>query len=271
MRRTTNLLIVALAAVIAWSAPADAQRGGSMGGKPVAAYPGGKPGAPAWGHGGGNWQGRGDWRGHGRGDGYWRGHGDGWRGGYRGHRPYYYPYYPAYARWSLGIGFGLGYAWPSWGWDPYWYGYPYYRPGPVAIVDGPVYVNPEPMPAYGDPSFRWYCPAANGYYPDVRECDRDWLKVVPGDRGPAPPPVSGKSGTPLPPPASSQTPGIPIPPPASSQLPRSSTPEVETPRASAPDGGNVVRTRIAAPRMTPPVALAMGLPATAVLADNRAQ
>jgi hypothetical protein len=266
MRRTTNLLIAALAAVVAWSAPADAQRGGSMGGKPVAAYPGAKPGAPAWGHGSGNWQGRGDW--HGRGDGYWRGHGDGWRGGYRGPRYYHYPYYPAYSRWSLGIGFGLGYAWPSWGWDPYWYGYPYYRSGPVAIVDGPVYVNPEPMPAYGEPAFRWYCPSANGYYPDVRECDRDWLKVVPGDRGPAPPPVSGRSGTALPPPASSQTPGIPIPPPASSQLPRSSTPDVETPRASSHDG--VVRTRIAAPRLASPMALAAGH-GTPVLADNRAQ
>jgi hypothetical protein len=220
MRPNRTVVCAALAASLAFvaSAPVDAQRWGGGGGRPSA----GKPstgGGQHW-RGGGNWSGR--------------------HHGHHGHR--HFGHWPV---WGLGIGIGIGAPY-VWGWDYYPHGVP------VAIVDRPVYVNPEPMPAYGDHAFRWYCPASGGYYPDVRECARPWLKVVPSERGPAPPPLSDSS--PADDPAAPSTPSAPA-------APRSSQP------APGPVGaaGNV---RIAAPRMAPPTKVASRRAAPQALAQG---
>jgi hypothetical protein len=224
MRILSILIGAVVGACVAFAPVAEAQR---HGGKPVAAYPGAKPTT-----GGHHWRGGppGGWSG--RHPGHVR---PGW------HRPHHHHrHVRVWPAWGVGVGFGLG--WPYWGW-PHW-------GAPVAVVEGPIYVNPDPMPAYGAPPFRWYCPASAAYYPDVRECARPWLKVIPNDRGPAPPPVSGEaapSGAPseATPPASPPEPASPSAPSA----PRPGTPNA--PDATAANG----RARFAAPRMTPPAQL----------------
>jgi hypothetical protein len=63
-----------------------------------------------------------------------------------------------------------------------------------------IYVNPEPMPAYGGtgviPPFvtpgQWYCPASGAYYPQVNSCRQPWMEVAPVDPMPPPqPPAPG--------------------------------------------------------------------------------
>ena len=70
--------------------------------------------------------------------------------------PYYYPPYPLYP---------YPYAHP---YGPYVYPYP-----PAAAAPPSGYVDQAP-PA---PSVYYYCPAARGYYPYVRECPGGWEHV----------------------------------------------------------------------------------------------
>lgn len=102
--------------------------------------------------------------------GHWGGHAH-WRG-------YYYP-------WVIGL--GLAFAWPTWSHATY---YPYYIEYPIGEVSERL--DPEPMP-YRPPartqSYRFYCPPAAAYYPDVKTCAQPWLKVLPQDAGPAGPPT----------------------------------------------------------------------------------
>jgi hypothetical protein len=101
--------------------------------------------------------------GHGYGHGY--GHfgvviGPYWGPGYYG-APY--PYYPPYS------------AYPA----------PYYPPVVVERADPPIYIEqpatlPEPEAVLPQPPGYWYyCSAAKGYYPYVRECPSGWQKVAP--------------------------------------------------------------------------------------------
>src|SRR5438105_14979302 len=135
------------------------------------------------GHSGGGWHGGGhggDWHGGG-------GHG-GWHGG---------------SHFNIGIGFPGFYWGPGWGYPyygyPYYSSYPYYAGYPYYYSDEPVY---EPGPStyiqrdmnrgtpssgapVGEGQYSYYCPDPAGYYPQLQNCPKGWLKVVP-DAGPRP-------------------------------------------------------------------------------------
>ena len=131
------------------------------------------------GHGGGGWHG-----GHG-------GHG-GWHGGTR-----------------IGIGIGFpGFYWgPGWGYPyyagyphyagyPYYSSYPYYAAYPYSYSDELIYVEPGPStyiqrdmnsaPQGSEGQYSYYCPDPAGYYPQLQNCPKGWLKVVP-ENSPRPP------------------------------------------------------------------------------------
>ena len=79
------------------------------------------------------------------------------------------------------IGPGWG-GWPYY--DPFWYPgwyYPpaYYRYPPAYYApDAPQsYVEQEPEPPPPPQAFWYYCAPSRAYYPKVRECPEDWVKV----------------------------------------------------------------------------------------------
>ena len=193
-------------------AAAQSRGGGGMGGgggmHGGGGWSGGHGGS-SWSGGGGNWHGGGgNWNGgwHG-GGGNWNGgwHGgnwNNWRGGWHGNVgvwfgfpgtwwwPAYYPYgaYPYY-----------GYAgYPYYGG---YYGGGYYGGGYYgASVGDPgdvVYIQRDSAPAApsapatrrsGPGEYSYYCIDPPGYYPQVPQCTRPWLKVVP-DGSPQPAPI----------------------------------------------------------------------------------
>ena len=127
-------------------------------------------------HGGGNWHGGSNWHGGG-----WQ-H-SGWRGG---------------SHFGLFVGFPgywPGYYWP--GYYPYSYYYPtygyYYPPVPVYGDPGSVtYIEQgagepsddayAPRQTYAprrEGGYSYYCPDT-GYYPQVQNCAKGWLRVAPG-------------------------------------------------------------------------------------------
>lgn len=69
---------------------------------------------------------------------------------------------------------------PSFWWGP---PYPYYPPPyyaypppPVIVQEPPVYIQPQPAPP---PSYWYYCPSAQAYYPNVQTCPEAWIQVPP--------------------------------------------------------------------------------------------
>jgi len=79
-------------------------------------------------------------------------------------------------------------------WGPYWgWGYPYYYPPyayypPAYYEQGPPYPDAQSEYVEREPdaadesrpragSYWYYCPSAHGYYPDVRKCSKNWIKV----------------------------------------------------------------------------------------------
>lgn len=103
-----------------------------------------------------------------------------------------------------GHGYGHGhfgiYVGPHFGpyWGPGYFGAPYYYPpyypaySPPVVVeraDPPVYIEQraapsDPVPAQTapdamPPGYWYFCQAAGGYYPYVRECPGGWRKVAP--------------------------------------------------------------------------------------------
>ena len=97
---------------------------------------------------------------------------------------------PAEAHGRVRGGVTLHFGWPGyWGpgyWGPY-YAYPpplYYPPrvyGPPAIAAppaDPVYVERD-APEQAAPTWWYWCPGANGYYPYVKECAGGWQRVPP--------------------------------------------------------------------------------------------
>jgi len=70
------------------------------------------------------------------------------------------------------------------GWEAAYYGKPYYGYPlyyPSVVVESPaplVYREQQPAPASAV-NYWYYCAAANGYYPYVRECPSGWQKVSP--------------------------------------------------------------------------------------------
>ena len=109
----------------------------------------------------------------------------------------------------LGAG-GVGNAWADHGhghfgviigpyWGPWYYPpHPYYYPPyyPQVVVERPapqVYIEQQPAPAAqpappapvvaAPVNYWYYCAAARGYYPYVRECPSGWQKVLPQPPG----------------------------------------------------------------------------------------
>ncbi|MFZ4537524.1 hypothetical protein [Propionivibrio sp.] len=75
---------------------------------------------------------------------------------------------------------------------PYYYSpyYPqYYPPVLVERLAPPVYIEQQPAPAVAPPApsapvnYWYYCAAAKGYYPYVKECRSGWQKVFPQPPG----------------------------------------------------------------------------------------
>ena len=151
------------------------------------------------GHGGGGHDG-GAW--HGGGGGAWHGGGGGaWHGG-GGHGDWHHGGWHGGSRFNIGIGFPGFYWGPGWGYPyygyygyPYYASYPYYAGYPYYYSDEPVYGDPAPStyiqrdmnsPApVGQGQYSYYCPDPAGYYPQLQNCPKGWLKVVP-DAGPRP-------------------------------------------------------------------------------------
>jgi hypothetical protein len=94
------------------------------------------------------------------------------------------------------FGVTIGPYWGGPGYYPPYYYAPYYPP---VVVQAPapapqVYIEQQPVPATpppppaapvaAAPSTYWYfCPAAKGYYPYVKECPGGWQKVLPQPPG----------------------------------------------------------------------------------------
>jgi len=91
------------------------------------------------------------------------------------------------ARVVIGVGPGWwGWGSPWWYYPPYPYPYPYAYAPPTVVVQQPppTYVEqpalaPPAPPAPGPQSFWYYCPGAQGYYPNVQNCAEPWVKVPP--------------------------------------------------------------------------------------------
>lgn len=70
-------------------------------------------------------------------------------------------------RGGVRVFFGFGHVWPS----------PYYR-----VYSPPVIIHqPPPPPVYiqQEPHYWYYCADRKAYYPYVSECPEGWLRVVP--------------------------------------------------------------------------------------------
>lgn len=85
---------------------------------------------------------------------------------------------------GVGVYFGPG---PYWGPGPWYYPPPYYYRPEVVVVPAPqppVYIEQQqeaPVETAPQPSsqYWYYCAAAKGYYPYVKECPGGWQKVLP--------------------------------------------------------------------------------------------
>jgi len=131
---------------------------------------------------------------HHGGGGYYRGghhHGGHYRGGY--YRGGYG--WGGWGGWGGGWGYGWGGGWggvavyprvviggPYWWGNPYpYYGYPYYfRPLVIERSEPQIYVQ-QPQ---SEPQYWYYCEKPKGYYPSVKKCRNEWLKVVPRSDAP---------------------------------------------------------------------------------------
>lgn len=76
-------------------------------------------------------------------------------------------------------------------WGPWYYGPPGYYPAPIyhppVVLQAPapqVYVQQQAAPAQAQAgNFWYYCAAARGYYPYVKECPGGWEQVSPQPSG----------------------------------------------------------------------------------------
>ena len=73
------------------------------------------------------------------------------------------------------FGLGLGAVLTA----PYYYSHPYYPYYEQPIYQQPqIYVQPSPQ-RQSKPTYWYYCPEPQGYYPYVKRCSSRWMKVVP--------------------------------------------------------------------------------------------
>lgn len=113
---------------------------------------------------------------------------------YRGGHHHGGHYRGSYYRGGWGWGGGWGYGWGGdWGGfavyprvvigGPYGWGNPYpYYPRPIVIERSQpqIYVQ-QPQP---EPQYWYYCENPKGYYPSVKKCRNEWMKVVPRSDAP---------------------------------------------------------------------------------------
>lgn len=90
------------------------------------------------------------------------------------------------------FGVVLGPVWGPWHYPPppYYVYPPYYYPPVVVERPAPtIYIEQPAPPAVAAPAppapvnYWYYCAAAKGYYPYVRECPSGWQKVLPQPPG----------------------------------------------------------------------------------------
>jgi hypothetical protein len=97
-------------------------------------------------------------------DAFARGRGHGWRHGH------------GYARAGVGVVIGAPF------WNP-WYYPAYYPPVIIKRRPPPVYIEQSPpvesRSQTGYAGYWYYCQSPGGYYPEVRECPKGWVKVPP--------------------------------------------------------------------------------------------
>ena len=130
---------------------------------------------------------------HGGGNGGWHGGGGGWHGGHFNNGRFFHG-----GRFnSFHTNFRVFIGGPAFWWGAPYYAYSYNYP--YSYYDGsyasPVYGDPGPtsyIQQYGETwvqssagEYWYYCTDPAGYYPQVRNCARGWLKVVP-DGSPMP-------------------------------------------------------------------------------------
>jgi len=91
----------------------------------------------------------------------------------------YGPYWGWGGRYGWSRGFYIGSPW--WWWDPYPFIYPYPVPYPSQTVvvqeQPPVYIERQ-APGSDAPAW-YYCPSSRAYYPSVKTCPEEWIRVAP--------------------------------------------------------------------------------------------
>ena len=99
-------------------------------------------------------------------------------GGFRGGH-----FHGGHVRSSFGVFIGAPAFWWGPAYYPYYYPYPYsyYDPSAVYIDnDPPVYVERDTgAGVQREGEYSYYCTDPAGYYPQVPNCNKAWLKVVP--------------------------------------------------------------------------------------------
>ena len=92
----------------------------------------------------------------------------------------------AWGHHGSGVRFGVVVGGPLWWGAGYPYYYPpyYYPPAyyPPVVSSPPAYVE-QPAPAVQPQGYWYYCAAANGYYPYVKDCPAGWQRVAPQPPG----------------------------------------------------------------------------------------
>ncbi len=94
----------------------------------------------------------------------------------------------------FGVVIGSPWGWPYYQPGPYYYPERYYSEGPyyrpyyppqVVVQPAPVYVERTDLSVAPPAQNYWYyCAAAKGYYPYVRECPGGWQPVAPQPSAP---------------------------------------------------------------------------------------
>ncbi|MDR3300612.1 MAG: hypothetical protein LBU43_11615 [Candidatus Accumulibacter sp.] len=96
------------------------------------------------------------------------------RGGYGHHGGHGWSH--GHSRVGVGVVIGSPFWYP-------WYSTPYYPPVVIERQAPPVYIEQAPVveraPQTGYSGYWYYCQSPSGYYPEIRECPGNWVKVPP--------------------------------------------------------------------------------------------
>jgi hypothetical protein len=125
---------------------------------------------------------------HGGGGGF-HGGGGGWHGGHF-HDGRFHHFHS-----SFSVFFGAPFFWLGAPYYPYYYPYSYYdgsyawpvygNPGPTTYIQQDNGTAAQSGASQAGGEYRYYCTDPAGYYPQIQNCAKVWLKVVP-DGSPTP-------------------------------------------------------------------------------------